>query len=65
MYIESLPVYLNPKALFILNAGKTCMASEIFIPIVRRAEMERLLSVWESEAQPLALPRELHTSQER
>lgn len=41
------------------------MASEIFIPIVRRAEMERLLSVWESEEQPLALPREPHTSQDR
>lgn len=39
------------------------MASEIFIPIVRRAQMERLLSVWESEEQPLALLRELHISE--
>lgn len=38
------------------------MAPEIFIQIVKRAELARLLPMWESEEQPLGLPLEFRTS---
>lgn len=40
----------------------TCMACKIFIQIVRRAEMQRLLPMRESEERPLGLPLELYAS---
>lgn len=63
LYMESPLVHLNLKAL-LQNAGNTCMVFEIFIQIVKRAEMElqMQLSVWESKEQSLGESLLCHTS---
>lgn len=63
LYMESPLVHLNPKALF-QNAGNTRVVFEIFIQIVKRAEMElqMLLSMWESKEQSLGKSLLCHTS---